>query len=148
MIRKTKDIKIAVDGWCSGNPGRGGYKGINLLTKEILFNIETNLITNNLAEYIAIIHAIMWCDKNNYTAIIYSDSKIGINWINKKKNSTTLDLSDNTKLHNTIIKGEKYLKNIKYRHRILKWNTKKYGEIPADFGRKKKQLINKYEINK
>ena len=33
-------MKIIVDGYCLGNPGQAGYKGINADTKEELFKEE------------------------------------------------------------------------------------------------------------
>lgn len=126
---------IAVDGWCSGNPGKGGYRGIDLETGIELFNWSTNYTTNNLVEFLAIIHACMYLEKHKINLPIYSDSMTGISWVRNKKCKTTLNISLNEELNLRIKKSISYLQKYPSKQ-IIKWNTKVNGEIPADFGRK------------
>ncbi len=126
---------IAVDGWCSGNPGKGGYRGIDLSSGKVIFEWQTDLTTNNLVEYLAVIHANMWMIKKNKKLKVYSDSQTAIAWFKKKKCKTTFDLERNLELKKRILISEHFL--IKYNPELPEWwNTKLLGEIPADFGRK------------
>jgi len=127
---------IFVDAWVSGNPGLGGWRGI--YNKQVIFNRKPkSIITNNIGEYFALIDAIKWCKTNlpNDYVIIWTDSLTALSWYKKKK--TKSNIKDD-KLKDVILKTEKYLKNVNLDNiKILKWDTKSRGEIPADFGRKR-----------
>ena len=132
---------ICVDGWCSGNPGPGGYRAVNIETGDILFEWEANLITNNLAEFIGLYHAILWRDKYMPDAIIWSDSNTAMAWVKHKKVNTTFNLNRSPAVKGriqTCLDGLQLYKvgiNFSY-YNIQKWETKVWGEIPADLGRK------------
>jgi ribonuclease HI len=121
---------ICVDGGTEGNPGPCFYRGVDLETGQIIFEKKLGPGTNNIAEFLAICHAIHYCEKNNIEPVIWSDSVTAIAWVRDKKHKSTFD-GEVTKRMN---KACEFLigKNIK----INKWLTKEWGEIPADFGRK------------
>jgi ribonuclease HI len=121
---------ICVDGGTEGNPGPCFYRGVDLETGQIIFEEKLGPGTNNIAEFLAICHAIHYCEKNNIEPIIWSDSVTAIAWVRDKKHKSTFDGEVNKRLN----KACEFLidKNIK----INKWLTKEWGEIPADFGRK------------
>ncbi len=129
---------IAVDAACSGNPGRMEYRGVDLLTGIELFRIGVfENGTNNIGEFLAIVHALALVQNYEKSIPIYSDSKIAISWIKAKKCRTKVQRTEkNSYLFEVIERAEKWLKENKYSNQILKWNTKILGEIPADFGRK------------
>jgi ribonuclease HI len=126
---------IAVDGWCSGNPGPGGYRGVDLETSEILFNINFPYCTNNIAEFCAIGHALMYAKKKMLSSTIYSDSQTAIKWIQNKHCNTTLDKKDSRAME-FIGRIQRWLIEQKHMRPVEKWITNKWGEIPADFGHK------------
>jgi ribonuclease HI len=121
---------ICVDGGTEGNPGPCFYRGVDLETGQIIFEEKLGPGTNNIAEFLAICHAIHYCEKNNIEPIIWSDSVTAIAWVRDKKHKSTFDGEVTKRLN----KACEFLidKNIK----INKWLTKVWGEIPADFGRK------------
>ena len=121
---------ICVDGGTEGNPGPCFYRGVDLETGQIIFEEKLGPGTNNIAEFLAICHAIHYCEKNNIEPIIWSDSVTAIAWVRYKKHKSTFD-GEVTK---RMGKACEFLigKNIK----VNKWLTKEWGEIPADFGRK------------
>jgi len=126
-----KPIKgICVDGGTEGNPGPCFYQGVDLETGEQLFYKHLGEGTNNIAEFLGIVHAIHYCEKNNIEPIIWSDSMTAIAWVRNKKHKSTF----NGEVTKRMDKACLYLqdKDIK----INKWLTKQWGEIPADFGRK------------
>lgn len=131
---------IAVDAACSENPWKMEYRWIDLQTGEEIFHENFKIWTNNIWEFLAIIHWLQYLWNNNYS--IYSDSKIAISRIKQGKCKTQLktkfdkDNPNISKLLYTIQNAEKRLKNNWIKHNILKWNTEERWEIPADFWRK------------
>lgn len=129
---------ISVDGACSGSTGIAEYKGVNTETKEVIFKSKQYADgTNNIVEFLAIVHALSHCKKNNITLPIYSDSKIAINWVKQKQQKTNHPCTPkNKELFDLMTRAEKWLKENTYTNKLLKWETKAWGENPADFGRK------------
>ncbi|CAN5611070.1 ribonuclease H family protein [soil metagenome] len=130
---------ICVDAACSGNPGRMEYQGVETKTKELLFHQGPHEDgTNNVGEFLALVHALAYLQQKQLPSkIIYSDSKIAIGWVKKKKCNTKLARTKrNAILFEYISRAEKWLETNKYFNPILKWETEYWGEIPADFGRK------------
>ena len=54
----------------------------------------------------------------------------------KKENNKLARNPKTAKLYSLIDRAETWLKNNSYQNELLKWNTERWGEIPADFGRK------------
>ena len=136
-------LVVCVDGSCIGNPGRIEYRGVNMDTKEVLFQFGRNqskegnhIGTNNIAEFLAICHAVGYCKKITQNYTIYSDSKTAISWFSRKKCNTKFEPKGEVKKR--IEKSEEYLKTLMMSdfQSVRKWDTKNWGEIPADYGRK------------
>jgi len=130
---------IAVDAACSGNPGNLEYRGVVTKTGEELFRVGPfKQGTNNIGEFLAIVHGLAFLSKlDKSKLIIYTDSKTAIAWVRNKKLKTTLVKTfDNKELFRTVDRALEWLKKNTFRVPIVKWNTKEWGEIPADFGRK------------
>ena len=129
---------IAVDAACSGNPGLMEYQGVDVKTGFQIFHIgPLEQGTNNIGEFLAIVHAVASFYKTNPTLPIYSDSKTAISWVKNKKAKTKLEPNEkNTAIFDLIQRAERWLHNNSFTNPILKWDTEKWGEIPADFGRK------------
>ncbi|MCU4156418.1 ribonuclease H family protein [Carboxylicivirga sp. A043] len=128
---------IAVDAACSGNPGVMEYQGVYTKDERQLFHQKFNLGTNNIGEFLALVHGISYLQKNNLNIPIYSDSKIAIGWVMKKQCKSKLAETAKTKeLFELVRRAEHWLKTNTINVKILKWDTKNWGEIPADFGRK------------
>ncbi|QOD59890.1 ribonuclease H family protein [Polaribacter haliotis] len=130
---------ISVDAACSGNPGKMEYRGVLTHNKQEIFRKGPyKKGTNNIGEFLALVHGIaLLKSKNKEDLPIYSDSKIAMNWVKQKrcKTNITFDAS-NKDLLELIKRAEKWLKENTVKNPILKWETKAWGEIPADFGRK------------
>lgn len=129
---------ISVDAACSGNPGNMEYKGVYTENNEAIFHFGPVANgTNNIGEFLAIVHALALLKKKNLDLPIYSDSMIALGWVRKKKVNTTIDRNESTKkLWDLITRAEEWLKNNTYPNKLLKWETKQWGESKADFGRK------------
>ncbi|MBT8255619.1 MAG: ribonuclease H family protein [Bacteroidia bacterium] len=129
---------IAVDAASSGNPGLMEYRGVDTQTHEELFRQGPfQQGTNNVGEFLALVHGLAYLNQMKSDRKIYSDSRIAMGWVKKKKCNTKLKkTSKNEKLFELISRAETWLKKNAYDTKVLKWETKAWGEIPADFGRK------------
>lgn len=128
---------LAVDAACSGNPGAMEYRGVYIETGEEIFHFGPMKGTNNIGEFLAIVHGLAMLKQKNLPMPIYSDSANAISWVKQKKCKTKLPRTAETEeLFQIIERAENWLSNNKYSTRIMKWETKEWGEIPADFGRK------------
>ena len=128
---------LAVDAACSGNPGVMEYQGVYVANRSRLFHFKAPVGTNNIGEFLAIVHGLAYLKKHHLKQIIYSDSVNAINWVRHKECRTKLALTPQTvELWNMIRRAEAWLQNNTYTTEIRKWDTDHWGEIPADFGRK------------
>jgi ribonuclease HI len=127
-----------VDAACSGSPGPVEYRGVNLRTgKELFHQGPYQRGTNNVGEFLAIVHVLMLLEKKKSRLPIYSDSSTAIGWVKKKRCNTELAADErNAALFKLIDLAEDWLAEHKITSPILKWDTKAWGEIPADFNRK------------
>lgn len=129
----------AVDAACSGNPGPMEYRCIDLATGAQVFHYGPVHGTNNIGEFLAIVHALALMDKQDIKdKVIYSDSYNAILWVKKKKCKTKLERNAKTEqLHQVIARAEQWLRAHAVNTPVIKWETQKWGEIPADFGNKR-----------
>jgi len=129
---------ISVDAASSGNPGIMEYQGVDTNTKEVLFKMGPfNNVTNNIGEFLALVHGIAILEKQSDKKIIYSDSITAMSWVRKKHCQTKLKRNkENEEVFVLVERAITWLKENNYSVIIKKWNTKNWGEIPADFGRK------------
>lgn len=135
---------IAVDAACSGNPGKMEYQGVFVdfatqpATRRDLFKspVFPNA-TNNIGEFLALVHALAMQKKNGWKYPIYSDSVNAQIWVRQKKCKTKLQPNaKNEQLFELVARAEKWLAENAIEVPILKWKTEIWGEIPADYGRK------------
>ena len=128
----------AVDASCLGNPGALEYRCVHVTTGEEIFHQGPfEYGTNNVGEFLAIVHALAFFKKKGITLPIYSDSRNAITWLKGKKCKTNLEKTEkNSALFALIERAEAWLANNEYPNQIYKWATDVWGEIPADYGRK------------
>lgn len=130
---------LSVDAASSGNPGTVEYQGVWTHNKEQIFYAGPfEQGTNNLGEFLALVHALALLDKQGLHDVpIYSDSRTAMSWVRNKKVKTTLQrTARNKEIFDLVDRALAWIKTHPIKNRILKWETKKWGEIPADFGRK------------
>ena len=129
---------ISVDAASSGNPGVMEYQGVDTKTGKKLFKQGPfQQGTNNIGEFLAIVHGLAYLKKNNSDRIIYTDSRTAMSWVRKKNCNTKLEENaKNKELFVMIKRAVEWLKTNSYGTPVVKWETKVWGEIPADFGRK------------
>ena len=128
---------LAVDAACSGNPGVMEYQGIYIPTRTRVFHYRAERDTNNIGEFLAIVHGLAYLKKRHLSQPIYSDSVNAIGWVRQKLCKSKLPEDASTAgLWDFVHRAENWLRTNTYTTQILKWDTDQWGEIPADFGRK------------
>ena len=128
----------AVDAACAGNPGKMEYRGVELMTGREIFRVgPIDNSTNNIGEFLAIVHALSLMFQRGERHTIYSDSKTGMAWVRNRKVKTTLERNSSTeKSFKLLERALSWLNSHTVDVKIRKWDTERWGEIPADFGRK------------
>ncbi len=114
------------------------YQGVDFKTGKKLFSqgpFEDGTI--NVVEFLAIVHALAYCKQKSLNLPIYSDSRNAIKWVKNKEIKTNLEKTESNKyLFELLDRALKWLKENEYSTSVLKWETKAWGENPADFDRK------------
>lgn len=129
---------LAVDAACSGNPGPMEYRGVYVRTGQEIFKVgPMEGGTNNIGEFLAIVHGLALQEKQGTRLPIYSDSVNAQIWVRQGICKTKLEENEtNAPIFDMIRRAEAWLRTHNFRLPIYKWETKQWGEIPADFGRK------------
>ncbi|MDA9760688.1 ribonuclease H family protein [Flavobacteriaceae bacterium] len=129
---------ISVDAASSGNPGVMEYRGVDTQTKALLFHKGPfQKATNNIGEFLALVHGLALLKNQESQVMLYTDSVTAMSWVRKKKCNTKLKRTkENQAVFVLIDRAEQWLQNNTFTTKVVKWETKSWGEIPADFGRK------------
>lgn len=128
---------IATDAACSGNPGKMEYQGVCTKTGKQLFHYCHPYGTNNIGEFLGLVHGLSYLKRYNINLPLYTDSVNAMKWVKDKKCKTKMERNqENKDLFDYIERAENWLKENTFTTIILKWHTENWGEIPADFGRK------------
>ena len=114
------------------------YRGVYVKTGQEIFKMGPFPDgTNNIGEFLAIVHGLAILKQKGLSIPLYSDSKTAMGWVQKKCCNTKLERTTrNEKLFELVRRAELWLMGNTYPNPIFKWRTEKWGEIPADFGRK------------
>lgn len=138
LIGSSVANSLSVDAACSGNPGVLEYRGVHTSSgREIFRKGPFPEGTINIGEFLALVHGIAYLKRKKSDKPVYSDSRTAISWVKKKRVNTKLERNKkNDELFQLVDRALKWLHNNSFDNQILKWETKYWGEIPADFGRK------------
>jgi ribonuclease HI len=131
---------IAVDAAVNMTNGIMEYRGIHLSSMQLIFHVgplDYGLKSNNIAEFLAIVHGLQWLWQYDINAPVYSDSYTAITWVkNNKINSKVIENYPVPQIIDRVETALKWLKEYPKHAEVRKWNTQEWGEIPADFNRK------------
>lgn len=129
---------ICVDAACSGNPGDLEYQGVTITGDPIFHRGPFAQGTVNLGEFLAIVSALAWLkNRGDSQRRVYSDSRTGMAWVRKRQIKTTLPRTAvNEPLFQRVDRAIQWLQEHSFSNPVTKWETERWGEIPADFGRK------------
>jgi ribonuclease HI len=128
---------LSVDAACDGSPGNVEWRGVDTESGQQVFHQGPFPEgTNNVGEFLAIVHALAWLKEKNRVLPVYSDSENALAWVKARKCRTKLvPTARNAPLFDLIARAEQALASLETGG-ILKWDTHAWGENPADFGRK------------
>lgn len=130
---------ICVDAACSSNPGMMEYRGVHIPSGKEVFRFGPIYGTNNIGEFLAIVHGLALMKRRGITLPLYSDSYTARSWVREKRCYTGLERNEKSeKAYQMIERAERWLKTNNYPNKVETWLTREWGEIPADFGRKNK----------
>ena len=132
------ELSLAVDAACNSR-GDFEYQGVWTYSRENEFHVGPyKKGSNNIGEFLALVHALAFLNSHRDPKMkqipIYTDSRIAMGWVKMKFCRT--NKKPGPDVVNLIKRAEQWLRNNSYENPILKWETKVWGEIPADFGRK------------
>lgn len=128
---------LCVDASWITTTGASEYRGVMMPSGEVIFSRGPfQKGTNNVVEFIAIVHALAWCKQKDSGITIYSDSATAIAWLRKKKANSKLNGEGSDELLELLYRAEKWIRENTWSNAVLKWETEQWGEIPADYGRK------------
>ncbi len=127
-----------VDAVCGKTPGELYYRGVRTETGQEVFRQGPFADgSNDVGEFLAVVHALAWLKQQNITDPVYTASVKAWRWRKEAKCHTQLLPSENNApLFVLIRRAEKWLQVNFYENKVLKWHTKAWGENPADYGRK------------
>lgn len=132
MIRPTEGI--ATDAAHSMKNGKTEYQGIDLATRQQIFYKDLGNQTTNIGEFLAVVEAAKYIIENDFQPrVIFTDSTTAIAWFKMKKTASTKPCKD-------LQRAEMFLRAMSAdvdTIEIYHWDNKRWGETPADFGRKK-----------
>ena len=130
---------LAVDGACAKNPGPMEYRCVRVGTGEEVFHMGPLADgTNNIGEYLALVHALALLDKQgDHSTPVYSDSRTAQSWLRRRGHKSTLAHTPaNARIFELLARADAWVQSHAILNPVIKWNTDDWGEIPADFGRK------------
>ena len=130
---------VAVDGACAKNPGPMEYRCVRVIDGVEIFHVgPIPAGTNNIGEYLAIIHAASLLARRGLGSVpIYSDSRTALSWVRRGHSNTSITPApENAEVRTLLARADAWLANNRIQNPLLKWDTDNWGEIPADFGRK------------
>lgn len=134
-IGSPLELSLSVDAACNAKSGKFEYQAVWVHNNDQAFHFGPMMHgTNNVGEFLGLVHSLAFLQGLKlYDYPIYTDSKIAMAWVRNKRAKTT---SKDPKIQQLLIRAEKWLHENTWKNPILKWETKAWGEIPADFGRK------------
>lgn len=131
MVRPTEGI--ATDAAHSMKNGKTEYQAIDLATRERLFYHDLGNQTTNIGEFLAVVEAVKYIIENDFQPrVIFTDSMTAIAWFKAKKTSSSKPNKD-------LQRAEMFLRALSAdvdTIDVIHWDNKRWGETPADFGRK------------
>ena len=116
---------LSVDAACSGNPGIMEYRGVDTKSGEVIFHKGPfQNATNNIGEFLALVHGLAYMQKNGYNYPIYSDSRTAQSWVRQRQCKTKLPVTPaNEAVFELVRRAEQWLRTHSYTNTIIKWDT-------------------------
>lgn len=94
--------------------------------------------TNNIGEFLAIVHGLSYLSEKSLDHPVYSDSRTALVWVKRKHVRSTAMAKYETSqpINELVARAIKWIESHAYTNSVLKWHSQAWGENPADYGRK------------
>jgi len=143
MPEDVGKMALAVDAAYSSSTGKGECRAVLIpCGKEMWRTDPWDHTTNNIMEFVALVKGLKWIHRRGLRIPLFTDSATAISWVKGDGICRTTHKPPKGSIsYSQIESAEKWLKEIRQTFPelldlIKKWDTREYGEIPADFGRK------------
>jgi ribonuclease HI len=130
---------ICVDAGCDAPVGVMEYRGVQMPDRSIVFaHKPIQQATNNMGEFLALVHALGFLKKQQLDWPVYSDSVTALAWLNRRnvRSKAMAEGRTSPQADDLVRRALDWLGSNEFANPILKWQTEAWGEIPADYGRK------------
>lgn len=125
------------DGSCCPCPGKMEYRFVDNMTGRVIASESFPYGTNNVAEFLGLVAAIRHVQENKINRIVYTDSATALSWLMSKHCNTTMkECVETIPVRAKIDEAVAWLQNNSITADVRKWETKLWGEVPADYDRK------------
>lgn len=133
-MRKCPVAGIATDGAHSSRERLTRFRAVDLSSGKELFAETAGNWTNNIGEFLGIVAAVKYLMEHPefVPRVIYSDSLTAITWFRQRKTASSRRCP-------ALLKAEVFLKVMAVKIediRVVHWDNRLWGEIPADFRNK------------
>lgn len=115
------------------------YRGVWIDDGAVVFEEGPfDAATNNIGEFLAVVRALRYLNESGSDAAIYTDSKTAMSWVrNRRVRSESMVLGKTSEQIEAMVTAAlNWLVDHEIHSRVLKWKTRAWGEVPADYGRK------------
>lgn len=136
--KKPDMFSICVDAAVNAQTHMMEYQGVWTEGRDRIFHFgPVKVFSINVGEFLAIVHALAWQKNNKMNLPVYSDSRNAIGWVERGKVNTKVDIAEtDKKIPEMLRRAESWLEKNPVHAEVRKWETKIWGENPADFNRK------------
>jgi retron-type reverse transcriptase/ribonuclease HI len=115
------------------------YRGVWLHDRTVAFEVgPLKSGSNNLGEFLAIVHAFRFLKIKGIDCPVYSDSQTAMTWFRKRRlRSPVASRGDLTpEMYVRLTRALLWVSRNKPSKPVVTWDTVQWDEIPADYGRK------------
>jgi len=115
------------------------YRGVWLHNGTVAFEVgPLKSGSNNLGEFLAIVHGLRYLKIKGSDCPLYSDSKTAMTWLAKRhvRSQSASQGNLTRRIYTRLTRALLWLSRNAPSNTVVKWDTKIWGEIPADYGRK------------
>ena len=122
---------LTSDAGTHGNPGPCEYQ-VTDISGRVLEHRRLGVHTNNYAELAGILGMVRKAKETGDT-LLWTDSVIAMGWI--RTGRIGLGVHEPELIRDMVVKIQKLLRQ-NPQMKLVKWDTRSWGQIPSDFGRK------------
>lgn len=113
---------------------KGKYRGVDVATGKVIFEKQFIGGTNNLFEFLAVVHALALVHGEN--KVVYTSSTTAIAWVRDRSVKSTAHgkrVAEDKVLFQILFKAIDWLHKHPVHNDVLRWEKEFFGESPAKY---------------